>query len=104
MLRRMKSNDTGGNKEGKVMQMRIPNPRLGLFGLALVLGLSACTSPPDPAPRLTYAVRDCYKTLADVDCHPRALPGEESRRVGFYDPPIMVEERKAKTWPADIFD
>lgn len=86
------------------MQMRFPNRRLGLLGLPLLLGLSACNLPPDPAPRLTYAVRDCYRTLADVDCHPRALPGEESRRVGFYDPPIKVEERKAKLWPAFLFD
>lgn len=86
------------------MQMRFPNRCLGLLGLPLLLGLSACNLPPDPPPRLTYAERDCYKTLAEVDCHPQALPGEESRRVGFYDPPIKIEERKAKMWPAFLFE
>jgi hypothetical protein len=40
---------------------------------------------------LVYAERACYRTLAEVDCHAAPLPGEESRRVGFYDAPIAVE-------------
>ena len=90
------------------MQMRIPSARPGVFYLALLLPLAAvlsgCNPPADPLPRLTYAERDCYRTLAKVDCHPQALSGEESRRVGFYDPPIKIEERKAKKWPAFLFD
>ena len=86
------------------MQLRFPNARAGLLGLPLAAALSACTLPADPPPRLTYAERDCYRTLADVDCHPQALPGEESRRSGFYDEPVKVEKRKAKLWPAFLFD
>ena len=70
------------------MQRGFPIARFGFLGLSLVLVLSACAR--DPLPRLTYAERDCYRTLADVDCHAQALPGEENRRVGFYDEPVTV--------------
>jgi hypothetical protein len=50
----------------------------------------------EPAPRLIYAERYCYRTLAEVDCHDRPLAGEESRRVGFYDEPLAVEHAP---WP-----
>ncbi|MGF1628723.1 MAG: hypothetical protein ACFCUT_04580 [Kiloniellaceae bacterium] len=53
-----------------------------------VLLLAGCA---EPFPKLTYAERYCYRTLADVDCHAAPLAGEESRRVGFYDEPVLVE-------------
>jgi hypothetical protein len=59
---------------------------------------AGCTS--EPLPKLTYAERPCYRTLADVDCHAWVLPGEESRRVGFYDAPIAVER---EPWPQHLF-
>lgn len=86
------------------MQLRIPNLPRSLFCLPLLAPLAACSPAADPPPLLTYAERNCYRTLADVDCHPEPLPGEESRRVGFYDEPIKVEERKARTWPSSLFD
>lgn len=61
--------------------------------LAAVLLLGACSgSGPWPgwsAPRSTakLAERYCYRTLAEVDCHARPLPGEDTRRVGFFDAP-----------------
>ena len=50
--------------------------------------LSGCA---EPFPTLTYAERPCYRTLGTVDCHAVPLPGEASRKVGFYDPPIVAE-------------
>ena len=63
-----------------------------------VLLLAGCA---ESFPKLTYAERYCYRTLAAVDCHAAPLPGEESRRVGFYDPPIAVEQEQA--WPLRLF-
>ena len=37
----------------------------------------------EPGPEL--AARDCYRTLAEVDCHAQPLPGEATRKVGFFD-------------------
>lgn len=68
----------------------------GLFLAALLL--AGCA---ESFPKLTYAERYCYRTLAAVDCHAAPLPGEESRRVGFYDPPIAVEHEEA--WPLRLF-
>ena len=51
--------------------------------------LAGCAD--EPFPTLTYAERPCYRTLGEVDCHTVPLPGEETRRVGFYDVPIAVE-------------
>lgn len=60
---------------------------------AALLLLAGCA---EPAPRLVYAERYCYRTLADVDCHARPLPAEESRRVGFYDKSLALEHAP---WP-----
>ncbi|MEE8189952.1 MAG: hypothetical protein V3T80_12145 [Kiloniellales bacterium] len=49
----------------------------GLLGLLL----GACA----PQPETELALRYCYRTLAEVDCHAQVLPGEEYRRVGFFD-------------------
>lgn len=65
--------------------------------VAMLLGLAGCT---DPHPTLTYVERPCYRTLGEVDCHAAALPGEESRRVGFHDRPIAVEY---EPWPLHLF-
>jgi len=54
----------------------------------------------EPFPTLTYAVRYCYRTMAAVDCHALPLPGEESRRVGFYDRPVAVD---VEPWPQRLF-
>ncbi len=81
------------------MQWASPSFRLVVIGLPLVAALAACAA--DPPPRLTYAERHCYRTLADVDCHAQVLPGEENRRVDFYDEPVKVEQRKA--WPLSLF-
>ncbi len=43
--------------------------------------LAAC----GPGPGLEVAARYCYRTLAEVDCHAQPLPGEASRKVGFFD-------------------
>ena len=63
-----------------------------------VLLLAGCTA--EPLPKLTYAERPCYRTLAEVDCHVFPLAGEESRRVGFYDAPVAVER---EPWPDYLF-
>ena len=68
--------------------------------VAAILLLVGCSSP-EPFPKLTYAERPCYRTLAEVDCHAHALVGEESRQVGFYDAPIAVEQEEA--WPQRLF-
>ena len=68
-------------------------------GLALAAAATAvpllmgCAEPP---PKLVYAESYCYRTLAEVDCHNWPLPGEEGRRVGFYDEPLAVEHAP---WP-----
>ena len=31
----------------------------------------------------------CYRTLARVDCHAAAVPGEQNRLVGFYDASLV---------------
>ena len=72
--------------------------RLGGMALACLL-LGGCAA--EPLPTLTYAERPCYRTLAEVDCHARPLPGEESRRVGFHDAPLAVEQEEA--WPQRLF-
>lgn len=61
---------------------------LALAAAAAVLPLLAGCA--DDFPELAYAERYCYRTLAEVDCHSRPLPGEENRRVGFYDAPVAV--------------
>lgn len=48
--------------------------------MAMATLLAACTA---PEPEL--AARYCYRTLAEVDCHAQPLPGEASRKVGFFD-------------------
>ena len=73
--------------------------------LQLVIAASAVTllaagCAPEPLPKLTYAERPCYRTLAEVDCHVFPLAGEESRRVGFYDAPVAVER---EPWPDYLF-
>jgi hypothetical protein len=50
--------------------------------VALGTRLGACAG--SPAEFLTVE-RACYRTLARVDCHAQPLPGEASRRVGFFD-------------------
>jgi hypothetical protein len=54
-----------------------------LMAIAMAILLAACTARPGPAPDL--AARYCYRTLAEVDCHARALPGEATRELGFFD-------------------
>ena len=71
-----------------------------LGGLAALPLLAACEMS-QPLPTLTYAERPCYRTLAEVDCHSRVLPGEESRRVGFYDEPISIKQNES--WPQRLF-
>lgn len=67
---------------------------------ALLLAAAALAGCADPYPTLTYAERPCYRTLGTVDCHAAPLPGEERRRVGFYDRPVAVEE---EPWPQRLF-
>ncbi len=57
--------------------------------LAAVLGVAACV-PSGRVDRTIFAERYCYRTLGVVDCHAVPLAGEESRRVGFYDAPVLV--------------
>jgi len=52
-----------------------------------ILALSACTLYV-PERRVVLAERYCYRTLGVVDCHAAPLPGEEARRVGFFDTPV----------------
>ncbi len=72
--------------------------QMAVLAVALALVLAGCA---EPRPRLTYAERHCYRTLAEVDCHAHPLVGEESRQVGFYDAPIVVEQEEA--WPQRLF-
>jgi len=75
-----------------------PRGAVRAAALTLLGALGAgCT---EPHPTLTYAERPCYRTLAEVDCHAVPVPGEESRRVGFYDPPIAVS---VEPWPQRLF-
>jgi hypothetical protein len=74
--------------------------RYQCFAVAGAFAFLAAGCAPEPLPKLTYAERPCYRTLAEVDCHAVALPGEESRRVGFYDAPIAVER---EPWPQHLF-
>ncbi|GAB4393999.1 MAG: hypothetical protein Tsb0032_15560 [Kiloniellaceae bacterium] len=71
--------------------------------VAAMLLLAGCAA--EPFPTLSYAERPCYRTLADVDCHDGVLVGEESRRVGFYDPPLAppVAAGQEETWPLRLF-
>ena len=66
-----------------------------LFGAGLLLGACSAFTPglpgwsaPTPTPRAELAQRYCYRTLAEVDCHAQLLPGEEFRRVGYFDAPV----------------
>jgi len=63
-------------------------PRMAIL-LAVALGVGACV-PRGPADRAVLAERYCYRTLGVVDCHAAPLPGEESRRVGFFDAPVVI--------------
>lgn len=67
-------------------------------GIAVALLAAGCA--PEPLPKLTYAERPCYRTLAEVDCHSHPLPGEANRRVGFYDAPVAVER---EPWSQHLF-
>jgi len=61
-------------------------------GLAGLLGACASFSPDDVYldrfPAAALAPRHCYRTLGVVDCHARALPGEENREIVFFDAPV----------------
>lgn len=70
------------------------------LAVALAVGLLAAACGPlhpgDPYPGwrapLAAAVpapRPCYRTLGVVDCHPVPLAGEDARRVGFFDAPVV---------------
>lgn len=78
------------------MTMRILFPAGGVAAALLLAGCGAA-----PLPKLSYAERPCYRTLAEVDCHARPLAGEESRRVGFHDTPVTVKQDDA--WPRRPF-
>ena len=53
-----------------------------LFAAFAVMALlGACGAEPG----LELASRYCYRTLAEVDCHAEPLPGEATRKVGFFD-------------------
>ena len=51
------------------------------FAVMALLGASG--------PELELAARYCYRTLAEVDCHAEPLPGEASRKVGFFDQAVL---------------
>ena len=74
--------------------------RFQVLAVTAAVALLAAGCAREPLPKLTYAERPCYRTLADVDCHALVLPSEESRRVGFYDAPIAVER---EPWPQHLF-
>ncbi len=67
-----------------------------LLGAGLVAGACSAYGYRDGLPRGWYApmpeaelaLRYCYRTLAEVDCHAQLLPGEEFRRVGYFDAPV----------------
>lgn len=68
---------------------------LAMAALAGALGLGACAWPfgsqpapaPPPAKQAVMSGHHCYGTLAEVDCFARRLPGEDHRRVGWFDAP-----------------
>ena len=75
-----------------------------LVAAAVVLAvplLAGCAAK-QPPPKLTYAERPCYRTLAEVDCHDRPLGGEETRRVGYYDTPVAAEQPE-QPWLLRLF-
>ena len=59
------------------------------IALVAAAGLTACV-PRQPAGPAVLAERYCYRTLGVVDCHAAPLPGEDYRRVGFFDTPIAI--------------
>lgn len=75
-------------------------PLRGGVAVAVLAVLTLVGGCAEPFPTLTYAERHCYRTLAEVDCHALPLPGEESRRVGFYDRPVAVY---VEPWPQRLF-
>ena len=52
-----------------------------IAAISVMALLGACGPGPDPE----LAARYCYRTLAEVDCHAQPLPGEATRKVGFFD-------------------
>ena len=59
---------------------------LSFIAVLVVAGLAvgACGGEHDQAVDL-YGPHNCYRTLAEVDCHETALPGEEGRAVGHHE-------------------
>jgi len=61
---------------------RLQDVRVG-SAVLVALVLCACVAPPHYVPHVSE--RACYRTLARVECHAQPLPGEEARRVGYFD-------------------
>ena len=62
--------------------------RTHVFGMAVLLAIGLIVCGCDREHRQAvdlYGPHFCYRTLADVDCHEAALPGEEGRAVGHYE-------------------
>ncbi len=55
-----------------------------IAAISVIALLGAC-GPGGFEPGPASAARHCYRTLAEVDCHARPLPGEATRKVGFFD-------------------
>ncbi len=53
--------------------------------LGFLLALGGCAK---HVPETRLADRYCYRTLAEVDCFFAPQPGQEARRVGWWDGPI----------------
>ena len=73
--------------------------RMHVRGMAVLLAIgliaSGCERDRSEAVDL-YGPHFCYRTLAEVDCHEAALPGEEGRAVGHHEAPrgsAMAEPR-----------
>ena len=55
--------------------------------IAFLLLLGACSKTPAVQEIPTYQAQNCYRTLAEVDCHEQPLAGEAYREVAWYQEP-----------------
>ena len=65
---------------------------IGISMIALLLLLSACSKSPVVQEIPTYHAQNCYRTLAEVDCHSEPLPDEAFREVAWYQEPSGQQE------------
>ena len=56
-----------------------------LFAAISVLALLGARGPGGFEPDPESAARYCYRSLGEVECYAQPLPGEATRKIGFFD-------------------